>query len=117
MFREVLEQLFLRIEGAEGALIMGVDGLAVEKVSLGADLDLEAAATELSTVLVSLLRSARELKLGALEELTFHLEKLVLVARWITEEYFIIVALSAGGNSGRARFELRKAAAQLREQF
>ncbi|HEX9639361.1 MAG TPA: roadblock/LC7 domain-containing protein [Acidobacteriota bacterium] len=117
MFREVLNQLFLRIDGLWGALIMGVDGLAVEQVSSAAELDLESIATEFSTVLVSLLRSSRELKLGAIEELTLHVEKLVLVARWISEEYFIIVALSADGNFGRARFELRKAAAQLRDQF
>lgn len=91
--------------------------MAVEKVVLRSDLDLEGVATEFSPLLVGLLRSARELNLGALEELSLHLEKLVLVARWITDEYFVVVALPADGNFGRARFELRKAAALLRDEF
>ena len=117
MFKPVLEQLVRRVEGARGALVMGLDGLTVEQVRFGAELDLEGIATELSPVLVGLLKSARELQLGALEEVSLRLEKLVLVARWINPEYFVVIALVADGNFGRARFELRKAVLSLHDQF
>ena len=49
MFKELLESIVERTEGSLGALIMGTDGIAVEKVlgEAGLDANLDVAAAEL----------------------------------------------------------------------
>ena len=57
MFKEMLEDIIGRTEGSLGALIMGTDGIAVEKVlgEAGVDANLDVAAAEFT----SLVRSAQ----------------------------------------------------------
>jgi len=49
MFKEMLESIIERTEGSLGALIMGTDGIAVEKVlgEAGIEANLDVAAAEL----------------------------------------------------------------------
>src|ERR1043165_166054 len=57
MFKEMLEHIIERTEGSLGALIMGTDGIAVEKVlgEAGMEANLDVAAAEFT----SLVRSAQ----------------------------------------------------------
>ena len=52
MFKEMLESIIERTEGSLGALIMGTDGIAVEKVlgEAGADANLDIAAAEFTSI-------------------------------------------------------------------
>jgi len=52
MFREMLENVIERTEGSLGALIMGTDGIAVEKVlgEEGKDANLDIAAAEFTSL-------------------------------------------------------------------
>ena len=61
MFKELLESIIERTEGSLGALIMGTDGIAVEKVlgEAGMDANLDVAAGEFT----SLVRSYRRILL------------------------------------------------------
>jgi hypothetical protein len=40
-----------------------------------------------------------------------------MVMRLLSRDYFVVLALSAQGNLGRARFELRKAELKLAKEF
>ena len=48
--------------------------------------------------------------MGKASEVSIRTEKLVAVARPLTPDYFVVLALSPEGNVGRARYELRVAA-------
>src|SRR5687768_11007683 len=52
MFKELLESIIERTEGSLGALIMGTDGIAVEKVlgEAGVDANLDVAAAEFTSL-------------------------------------------------------------------
>jgi predicted regulator of Ras-like GTPase activity (Roadblock/LC7/MglB family) len=117
MFRIVLESILARVDGAWGAMIMGLDGLPIDKITLDEVLDFEAIATELTTLIVGVFRSSRELELKGLQELSCQLASVTLVARMVHEDYFLLVALRPEGNFGRARYELRRGAERLRDQF
>ena len=56
MFKEMLDSVIERTEGSLGALIMGTDGIAVEKVfgEAGMDANLDVAAAEFTTLAIPL---------------------------------------------------------------
>ena len=90
-FGELLKQILSKVDGAVGALIMGLDGIAIEQqVSEG---------------------TPKDGQLGVIAG------NMVLVIKLINPEYFLLIALAHGGNIGRARFELKKAQMMLEEEF
>lgn len=119
MFRETLEGMVERTEGATGALIMGTDGIAVEKVFLpeGSEANMDVAAAEINSLVRSALRAGNETGLGSLREIVVGFESTQILARLFTPEYFIVLTLTADGNLGRGRFELRKAELALAREF
>ena len=119
MFKELLESMIERTEGSLGALIMGTDGIAVEKVlgEAGADANLDVAAAEFTSLVRSAQRAGNDTGLGALRELVVSLESAVVVMRVLTKDYFVVLAIRAEGNLGRGRFELRKAELKLAKEF
>ena len=119
MFRQALQGINERTEGALGALIMGVDGIAVEKVMLagGAEANIDVAAAEVTSLVRNAQRAGRDTGLGGLREIVVSFEGMTLVARLISREYFVVLALAEDGNLGRGRFELRKAELDLAREF
>lgn len=119
MFKEKLQQVIERTEEAMGALIMGMDGIAVEKVLLpeGEDANLDVAAAEFTTLLRSAQRSGSDMGLGLLREFVIGFDEMSIIVRLFNREYFVILAVRPDGNLGRGRFELRKAELDLAREF
>ncbi|MGI8732531.1 MAG: roadblock/LC7 domain-containing protein [Pyrinomonadaceae bacterium] len=118
MFKELLESIIEHTEGSLGALIMGTDGIAVEKVlDEGNESNLDVAAAEFTSLVRSSQRAGKETGLGDLHELVISLEAAVLIMRLLSRDYFVVLAISPEGNLGRGRFELRKAQLQLAKEF
>lgn len=119
MFKEMLETIIARTEGSLGALIMGTDGIAVEKVlsEAGNEANLDVAAAEFTSLVRSAQRAGSDTGFGNLHELVISLDKALVLIRLLSREYFVVLALSPGGNLGRGRFELRKAELQLAKEF
>ena len=63
MFKEALSEVVERTEGATGALIMGMDGIAVERVFLpeGSDTNMDVAAAEVTSLVRAALRAGDRL--------------------------------------------------------
>ena len=119
MFKDLLESIIERTEGSLGALIMGTDGIAVEKVlgEAGMDANLDVAAAEFTSLVRSAQRAGNDTGLGGLRELVISLEGAVMLMRLLSRDYFVVLALNSQGNIGRGRFELRKAELQLAKEF
>ncbi len=119
MFKEMLEDIIGRTEGSLGALIMGTDGIAVEKVlgEAGMDANLDVAAAEFTSLVRSAQRAGTDTGLGGLRELVISLESAIMVMRLLSRDYFVVLALNSQGNLGRARFELRKDELKLAKEF
>lgn len=119
MFKNLLETIMERTEGSLGALIMGLDGISVEKVlgDAGAEANLDVAAAEFTSLVRSAQRAGNDTGLGNLKELMISLDQAVVVMRLLSRDYFVVLALSPEGNIGRGRFELRKAELQLAKEF
>jgi predicted regulator of Ras-like GTPase activity (Roadblock/LC7/MglB family) len=118
-FREDLEAICGRVDGALAASLMGYDGIAIETAELKAPegVELQTLMVEYSGILSQVRQAAESLQMGKASEVSIHTEKLVAVARPLTPDYFVLLALSPDGNVGRARYELRIAGPKLAAQL
>ena len=108
-FREDLEGICGRVDGAFAASVMGFDGIPIETVDpkAPAGVDLPTLLIEYSSILHQVRMAADSLQMGKATEVSIRTERMVAVARMLTPEYFVVVALDPDGNVGRARYELR----------
>lgn len=119
MFKEVLQGMVDRTEGCLGSLIMGTDGIAVEKVwqPAGTEANLDVAVAEYASLLRNARRTNSEMGLGKLKEFSLTSDTGIFILRFVSEDYFIAMVLSPEGNFGRGRFELRRAELLLEKEL
>ena len=119
MFKEALQTIVEKTDGSLGALIMGADGLSVEKYfnEEGYAANLDVAAAEFTSLVRSAARSGNDLALGDLRELMVALASVTFIMRLFNKDYFVVLAIKPEGNLGRARYELRKAELMLAHEF
>jgi predicted regulator of Ras-like GTPase activity (Roadblock/LC7/MglB family) len=118
-FREHLQNICQGVDGALACSLMGVDGIEVDThlASPAQGLDLRSLLVEYSDLFRSARDAAAGQQAGALAELDLHTEKLVTVARLVSQDYFLVVALTPGGNYGKARYLLRITAPKVRSEL
>src|ERR1700736_4654794 len=100
MFKKRLEEMMERADGSIGALIMGTDGISVEKAlkDEGQEANLDVAAAEFTSLVRNAQRTGNELGMGALNELVVAMESCSVIMRLLNKEYFILLALGPEGN-------------------
>lgn len=118
MFRETLQKMVDRVDGGLAGVLMGFDGISVESYTRPAvDTDIQTVGMELSHVLSQVRRAAELLEVGGLDEVTLRAEKLVVVVRVLSAEYFVACAMKPEANAGKARYLLRVAAPQIQAEL
>ena len=118
MFKEILQDLVDRTDGAVAGLLMASDGIAIDQYSKGdGPFDIEAVGMEYSVVLKGIQRAGEMLDTGDTNEISVKTERLTTVVRMLTDEYFVALAVAPGGNVGKARFLLRTSAPKLLENL
>jgi len=117
MFGELLESITGKVEGTLGAVVMGMDGISVEKCFPGGSANIESLAAEYTPILRASSTASQDIGQGPLEELIVSTDSNIIAIRMITAEYFLLLLLNKDGNIGRARFELRKAKQALIKEF
>jgi predicted regulator of Ras-like GTPase activity (Roadblock/LC7/MglB family) len=118
-FREDLQQICGKVEGSFAASVMGYDGIPIETHEAKAPdgIELSTLLVEYSGIVSQVQKAAEALQMGKTNEISIRTERLVAIARALTPEYFVVLALSPDGNVGRARYELRIAGAKLAAQL
>ena len=117
MFAEILRKLVDNVDGGIAAVIMGLDGIPVEQYVRQNSVDVNTVAMEFSFILAQIKKAGDSLQVGGLEELTVKAQRLLLVCRMISPQYFVAVAMSPEGNFGKARFLARMAQPNLVAQL
>ena len=117
MFAVTLKEIANRMDDVECILLMGTDGLAIEKVVKSESLNIELLIAEFTTILRNTAQTAAEVNAGDLEEFILLTDRLIVMLKAITQEYFLVMILTGDGNIGRARFELKKAKYILEKEF
>jgi predicted regulator of Ras-like GTPase activity (Roadblock/LC7/MglB family) len=117
-FREHLRDVCTGVEGAVACSLMGIDGIEVDcHVAGSEELDLKSLLVEYSSVFRSARDAADAHQAGSIAEVSINTEKLVTVARLVSPDYFIVLALKPEGNYGKARYLLRITAPKVRSEL
>ncbi len=97
---------------------MGFDGIAVETHEVDKpDVDLQAMLVEYSNILGQIRSAAEVLATGDVSEVSINTEKLVTIARLVSKDYFIVLAMRPDGNYGKGRYALRVTAPKVRAEL
>ena len=116
-FRESIEKLLNGIEGAVSCALMGFDGITVDissKEAAAGGPDIQTLSMEFAHLIAQARRTLESVDAGALEEFTLRTDKMTLVVRLLTPQYFLACAILPAGNLGRARYLMRLTAPVLR---
>jgi predicted regulator of Ras-like GTPase activity (Roadblock/LC7/MglB family) len=116
-FEDALKTIAARVPETQVLMIMGTDGIPIEKLVVRPQPNLEIVAAEYTTLLRVSLTAAADTGLGDLEELAIVTEKMTALLMGITPEYFLFAALDPAVLMGRARFALRLACMGIEGEF
>jgi len=110
VFAETLKKIVNNVDGGIAGVIMGLDGIAVESyIKLNDRVDVNTVAMEFSFILTQVRKAGESLSVGLLEELSVKAQRLMLVCRMLTQQYFVAIVMAPEGNFGKARFLARMA--------
>ena len=117
VFGEVLRELTERVDGWVGLVVMGLDGIPIERLAVDETVNFEALAAECTALLKNTRQASEEVGAGSLREIVITTEHLVILAVAITEDYILLGAMRRGANYGRARYVMRRATIRLEREF
>jgi len=114
VFAETLKKVVDNVDGGMAAVVMGLDGIPVETYIKAADrIDVNTVAMEFSFILTQIRKAGDSLAVGSLEELSVKAQRLTLVCRMISPQYFVAIAMAPEGNFGKCRYLVRMASPAL----
>jgi len=114
LFAETLRKVVDNVDGGLAAVIMGLDGIPVETYVRQSDkVDVNTVAMEFSFILTQVRKAGDSLQVGGLEELAVKAQRLTLVCRMLSPQYFVAIAMAPEGNFGKARYLVRLAGPSL----
>lgn len=116
-FKKVLEKMCRRSRGALGAVVIGEDGIIVERHTADPAFDTELASVEYVGSCRDIRRAMDALEAGDVEEVSVVTEKNRMLLRGVSPGYYLILILGASGLIGRGRYEIKKAAYELAPEF
>ena len=118
MFAETLKKVVDNIDGGIAAVIMGLDGIPVDSYVRQSDrVDVNTVGMEFSFILTQVRKAGDSLQVGGLEELSVKAQRLLLVCRMISAQYFVAIAMAPEGNFGKCRYLVRLATPSLVAQL
>ncbi|MCA1611107.1 MAG: roadblock/LC7 domain-containing protein [Acidobacteria bacterium] len=116
IFQDTLRRIAERVEGAQAVSLLGVDGIPIDSYGPADGRAFESIAAELgSFVKTSSTRGAIEA--GTIQQIVLETDRSTAILSRVTAEYYLLLLLSRDGNSGRGRFELRKAGLALEKEL
>ncbi|RMH00254.1 MAG: hypothetical protein D6705_00735 [Deltaproteobacteria bacterium] len=116
--QEILQRIVDRTPGAQGAILMGFDGIPVLQAEAPSPkVDIEAVAMEFSFRFIELVKAAEALELGTIHDVTIKTDAGVVIARVLSEDYFACVFLDDPAYLGKGRYVLRVESVELAAQL
>ena len=122
-FEALLREIVEGCGGGIGAALMGNDGIPIQQVTASQAVssplaeDIATAGTEFGRILEEIRKASDAVAGGAVVETMIQLSRVMLIFRTVDEETFLVVALAADGNLGKARYLIRRQLLALRQEL
>ncbi len=114
MFITILKQIVEEVPGAQGAILMGFDGIAVAEFSIeNSSTDMLLLTVEYANALKEIRKSSSVLEIGEMEEVVVSTDRFTIILRALTDEYFCALLLSCDAQLGKGRYVLHREQYQL----
>jgi predicted regulator of Ras-like GTPase activity (Roadblock/LC7/MglB family) len=118
VFAETLKKVVDNVDGGIAAVVMGLDGIPVDTYVRQKDrVDVNTVGMEFSFIMGQIKKAGDSLAVGGLEELSVKAQRLMLVCRMLSPQYFVAVAMAPEGNHGKCRYLMRMATPSLAAQL
>ena len=117
IFEEILKGIAERSEGVQGAVVMGMDGIAIGEYIVDPACSIQTVGIEYASAIRSIQNASRSLSAGQVQEVFINTQSNVFILRLVTDEYFIAVALGPDGNHGKTRYLMRLSVPRLMKEF
>lgn len=117
MLRAVLEEAAGRLPGCEAAILVGNDGMVVDKWATQGPLKADELAAELTPVLRAVETLGRNTGGGRYSELAFRLDSWACSMAPVNDETFVVLIARHDSAPGRLRYEASRAAARLEDEL
>lgn len=117
-FKDVLEEVVERVPKSLTGMIIGKDGIIVEKYQNDkGSLDADILGAEYSGIMSDVQKLVSIFHMDNLWDITISLENFIVIIHLISEDYYFINILAQGSNEGLGRYKTRVGSLKLRELF
>jgi predicted regulator of Ras-like GTPase activity (Roadblock/LC7/MglB family) len=124
-FESTLREILEGCGGGLGIALMGSDGIPIVQLTAESRPGLDnplgdeigTAGVEFARVLSEIQKASDALSAGAMTEALISLEAFQLLFRSVDDDVILVLAVSHGGNHGKARYLVRRHLVSLREQI
>lgn len=117
MFKEILKEIAKKVEGIKGLTLMGIDGIAIENVSVDASVDIEKMGVEMSGFIRKVLELSSYINSGDIHEFHLFFSGYTILIKMVGTGYFLMAVLSPEGNFGKARYYLKRGAELVEKEL
>jgi predicted regulator of Ras-like GTPase activity (Roadblock/LC7/MglB family) len=117
-YKESLKAITEEVGGGLAAIIMGYDGIPIDEYfSEATQFDLQLLVVEYANLLREIRRTVALLENGNMQEVSITTDRLRVLVRVISEDFFLVLVLTAAGNYGKGRYLLSREVLQLRDEL
>jgi predicted regulator of Ras-like GTPase activity (Roadblock/LC7/MglB family) len=117
-YKDSLISITESVGGGLAAIIMGYDGIPIDEyITENSTFDLQLLAVEYASLLRDIKRTVDLLENGDMEEVSIATDRLRVLIRVISEEFFLALVITAEGNYGKGRYLISREAAKLRDDL
>lgn len=95
-------------QGGIAGLLMGFDGIPVETFTVeGKKLDIQTVGMEFTHIIAQVRKAIDGIDAGTTEEVTIRTDRMTLLIRVLSKDYFLALAVSPTGLASKGRYLLR----------
>jgi len=116
-FVESLRRVTNNLKDSKGIALVGMDGIVVEEHKKDPNLDFQSLGAEYSSVMREVQRVNSSLQVGDLKEVSVLTDKVIVISRQLSKEYFLVLVVEPEGNLGKGRFLIRREIATLEKEL
>jgi len=116
-FVESLRRVTNNLKDSKGIALVGMDGIVVEEHKKDPTLDLQSLGAEYSGMLREVQKTSSALQMGAAKEISVLTDKVIVISRQVSPEYFIVLVVESEGNFGKSRFLMKREIANLEKEL